>query len=198
MMAKRNEIAVNLRSRQLKPPFRILIIGTTGCGKTTIATMLSKNLSLPHYELDALHWKPNWQTKSHEEFRSHIVDVVSMEEWVVDGNYRSFRDEIWPHATNLIWLDYPMTIILFRILKRSIRRLSQHEILWNGNITNFKREFIGHNSILYDSIHTYLFRKKDYNLAINDKKFAHLNVIKLTSPKDTKIWIQSIENLNNT
>jgi len=196
MIENWNEMANNLILRQLQLPYKILIVGTTGCGKTTLAKMLSKKLSLPHYELDAFHWKPNWQTNSHEEFKSQIIDVISRGEWVVDGNYRSFRDDIWPYATNLIWLDYPLTLILFRIIKRSIRRLAQHEILWNGNLSNFTREFIGHDSILYDSLNTYSFRKKDYNFAINDKKFAYLNVIKLTSPKETNIWLQSIEALN--
>lgn len=181
------------RFQQLLPPYRILIIGTTGCGKTTVAVELAKILSLNHFELDAFHWKPNWQTNSKEEFRSNIERVIYNDKWVIDGNYRSFRDVLWPRASNLIWLDYPLRIIILRLIKRSIRRIVFKETLWNGNISNFRREFLGRNSILYDSLNTYWFRKRDYEDALNSKKYLHINVIKLDSPKETKIWLENLK-----
>ena len=36
--------------------------------KTTVAVELAKILSLNHFELDAFHWKPNWQTNLKSEF----------------------------------------------------------------------------------------------------------------------------------
>ena len=39
---------------------RISIIGTSGCGKTTLARQLCQRLAIPHIELDALHWEANW------------------------------------------------------------------------------------------------------------------------------------------
>lgn len=38
---------------------RIVVIGSTGSGKTTLANQLAHTLNLPHIELDALHWEPN-------------------------------------------------------------------------------------------------------------------------------------------
>ena len=39
---------------------RIAVIGTSGSGKTTLARTLAQQLDLPHTELDAIHWGPDW------------------------------------------------------------------------------------------------------------------------------------------
>jgi ATP-dependent protease HslVU (ClpYQ) ATPase subunit len=47
-------LLTKLRKDSQIPPKRILIIGTTCTGKSTLAQKLSKILSIPHTELDAL------------------------------------------------------------------------------------------------------------------------------------------------
>jgi len=38
---------------------RIVIIGTSCSGKTTLAKTIALKLNIKHIELDKLHWKPN-------------------------------------------------------------------------------------------------------------------------------------------
>lgn len=40
---------------------RIVVVGNTGAGKSTLGEVLAKGLSLRFVELYALFWKPNWQ-----------------------------------------------------------------------------------------------------------------------------------------
>ena len=40
---------------------RVVVVGTSGSGKTTLASRLAEILSVPHIELDALHWEAHWQ-----------------------------------------------------------------------------------------------------------------------------------------
>ena len=88
---------------------KIVILGTTGSGKTTLARKISKELGIPHVELDALNWDPNWQQVDDVLFRDRVKEAISGEKWVVDGNYsRAGHDLIWPRADVAIWLDYPL------------------------------------------------------------------------------------------
>jgi adenylate kinase family enzyme len=49
---------------------RIVIIGTSCSGKTTLATTIKEILNITHIELDVLYWKPNWIERSNNEFKS--------------------------------------------------------------------------------------------------------------------------------
>jgi len=66
---------------------RVLVVGTSGCGKTTVAETLARVLHLPHVELDELFWKPGWGHATDEEFRTNLQRACGSDRWVVDGNY---------------------------------------------------------------------------------------------------------------
>ena len=39
---------------------RINVVGTSGCGKSTVAKRIAERLNVPYIQLDELYWKPNW------------------------------------------------------------------------------------------------------------------------------------------
>jgi adenylate kinase family enzyme len=86
---------------------RISVIGATGSGKTTVARRTAEALGVPHIELDALHWEPDWEEAPLEVFRERVSDAIQGERWVVDGNYSKVRDMVWGRADTVLWLDYP-------------------------------------------------------------------------------------------
>ena len=68
---------------------RVVVVGTSGAGKTTFARRLAGSLGVRHIELDALHWDSGWVPKGLDEFRQSVGEAVAQERWVVDGNYRA-------------------------------------------------------------------------------------------------------------
>lgn len=79
--------------------WRISVVGTTGSGKTTLACQIAGRLKIPHIELDALHWGPDWTQAPLQLFRARVTDAVKGGAWVVDGNYGKVRDIVWALKT---------------------------------------------------------------------------------------------------
>ena len=95
---------------------RIFIMGSSGAGKTRLARVLADRLRLPHLEVDSLRHQANWQQLPDAEFRELVDDFSSAEAWVVDGNYAVVRESLLSRATDVILLDYPKRIVMWRLL----------------------------------------------------------------------------------
>src|SRR4051812_29513824 len=98
---------------------RGVVGGTSGAGKTPPAAALARRLGVPHIELDALHWGPNWTPIEPAVFRGRVAAAVEGQGWVCDGNYSTVRDLVWGRADTLVWLDYPMGLVFRRVLGRT-------------------------------------------------------------------------------
>src|SRR6266487_1414593 len=44
-------------------------------------------------------------------------------------------------------LDYPLPLILWRLLRRTLRRIRHQEELWNGNRETLRNAFVGRESL---------------------------------------------------
>ena len=72
---------------------RIVIVGKSGAGKTTLAAQLASRLSLHNIELDAINWQPNWVPLPNDEMRERVSESIrDTDNWVLDGNYKAVRD----------------------------------------------------------------------------------------------------------
>ena len=68
---------------------RVLVVGSSGSGKTTTARRIASELGVPHIELDAVHWGPDWTAATAGEMQERVREAIRPGAWVVDGNYRS-------------------------------------------------------------------------------------------------------------
>src|SRR5437867_5486367 len=113
---------------------RVLVVGTTGSGKTTTARAIAQRLNAPYIELDALWWKPNWTESDHDDFRERVDAATSGDRWVADGNYITpLRDTLWSKADTVVWLDVALPLIVLRLIRRTISRSLRKTELWSGN-----------------------------------------------------------------
>lgn len=172
--------------------FRINVTGTTGSGKTTMARNLAQRLGVPHVELDALHWGPNWTEAPNEMFRERSSKALSGDEWAVDGNYSVVRDIVWSRANMVIWLDYSLPVTLVRLWRRSIKRLHSQEELWNGNREKFRTLFLSRDSLFIWLLQTYNKRRREYPALLQMPEHAHLRVVHLKSPREANEWFSRV------
>jgi adenylate kinase family enzyme len=172
---------------------RVVVVGSTGSGKTTLARQLSRLLDVPHTELDALNWEANWTAAPTDVFRQRTQDALKEDTWVVDGNYSAVRDLVWPRATVLIWLDYPLRVLLWRLLRRTLRRTLGKEELWNGNRERFITQFLSRDSLFVWLFRTYWRRRHTFPLAFEQPEHSHLEVVILRSQSETHDWLSGLE-----
>lgn len=111
-------------ARSLAGCDRIVIVGRTGSGKTTLARKLAAARGVPHVELDALYFQPDLSTVPLDVLRERTTAAIAGERWVTDGNKGAVRDLVWPRADTVIWLDYALSVSLWRLARRALRRTS--------------------------------------------------------------------------
>lgn len=97
---------------------RILVIGPCGAGKSTFATALSQRLGLPLFHMDQLNWRPGWIESSDAELRTRLSTVTAQEAWIIDGTYGGTLDARLPRADTVLYLDYPISLCIRRLLTR--------------------------------------------------------------------------------
>ena len=172
---------------------RLVVIGTSGSGKTTVAGQIASILGVPHIELDAYRNGPNWTITPDDLFREQLRVAVRGDEWVADGNYSVARDVVWPRATTLVWLDYPMRLVMWRLFWRTMRRGVLREELWNGNKENLWWHLVPRRSLFVWAWQTHWRRRRTMPAAIAQPEHAHLDVVRLRSPKATREWLRTLQ-----
>ena len=173
---------------------KIVVVGTTSSGKSTLASQLAEKIGGDYIELDALHWEPNWVEAPDEVFRERVEMAIKSDAWVVAGNYSVVRDVIWKNAEAVIWLDYPFHIVFWRLFKRTIRRSITKEELFAGNVENFwmHLKLWSQESLFHWLFKTYWRRKREYPLLFALPENSHLKLIHFTHPKETKAWLDDL------
>ena len=176
---------------------RINVIGTSGSGKSTFSKELSSKLKLPYIEMDSLYWKDDWRFASDEELMENVRIATNGVRWLLDGNYNRTQPIKWKNVQTIIWLDYPFYLVFFRVLKRSITRLFDKRTLWGtNNRESFQQTFLSHESIILWMWTSYPHMKKRYT-KLFEKNTKDWQLIRLTSPTDTKTFLINLENYNN-
>lgn len=168
------------------------MVGASGSGKTTLARDIAQRLDYRHIETDALHWEPNWQKAPIDIFRARVDQALTGDGWVIDGNYSKVRDIVWGRADTLVWIDYPLPIIFWRLWWRSIKRVVTREKLWSNNQESW-RAFIGSESLFLWVLQSRPRHRRDYPLFLQQPEYAHLKLIRLHSPRETEQWLKGLD-----
>jgi adenylate kinase family enzyme len=189
-----NPLALLIQEKDKMTDFpyrRICVVGTTGSGKSTLASELARRLQIPHVEVDALYWKPNWTKSSDEELQLRVEKALGGQAWVVDGNYSRIRNLTWPRAEAVVWLDYSLALILWRLWTRTWKRVFTKENLWGTNTERLWPQFFSRDSIFLWALQTYQRRRRTYTALLSSPEYASLKVYHFKSPRQTQAWLST-------
>jgi adenylate kinase family enzyme len=168
---------------------RVVVIGTTGSGKSTLAERLGEQTGLRVIELDALFWGRDWQGAPVDLFRYRVECETRDDGWIVVGNYSQVRDLVWRPADTLIWLDLPLSLVMWRLLRRTVRRVTTREELWGtGNRETWRNSFLSRQSILWWALKTHRRNRQKYALEC-EFLAKEKRVVRLKSPREVERFV---------
>ena len=173
---------------------RIIVVGPSCSGKSTLAESLAGLLDVPFVELDALYWKPGWTHPTDDEFRANLCQATAGDGWVVAGGYHRHSSLItWPRAQMVVWLDFPMRTIVPRIIARSWKRWRSHELLWGTNTEDFwsQLKIWDQRSLIAFAFTQRRTNRERYIAAMADPQWAHIRFVRLRSPREIRDFVHA-------
>ena len=97
---------------------RVLVIGSGGSGKSTIAARLGELLNLEVNHLDKFYWRAGWVEPAPEEWIKMFTELIDKDSWVIDGNYSGTLDLRIEKSDTIVFMDMPRVLCLWRIIRR--------------------------------------------------------------------------------
>lgn len=172
---------------------RIWVVGSSGAGKSTLALRLSDRLGLRYTELDGLYWCPGWQPAPLDEFRAAVDVATSGPRWVVCGNYSKAQTCILARVDTVIWLDYPLPLILRRLVWRTIQRVWSRDNLWgSGNTESWRNAFLSRDSLILYMLQTHRARRQRYMALMAAPDLASVTWLRFRSARATDAWLAGL------
>jgi adenylate kinase family enzyme len=97
---------------------KVLVIGSGGSGKSTVAAQLGELLELEVNHLDKFYWNPGWVETAPDEWIKTVTELVNRDSWIIDGNYSGTLELRLRQCDTIVFLDLPRFLCLWRIVKR--------------------------------------------------------------------------------
>ena len=170
---------------------RINVTGTSCSGKTTLARALAERLDVPHVEFDALFWDREWTPVPPGVFRQRLADALAGDAWVADGGYEAARDITWSRVDTVVWLDYPMPVVLGRWAARTVRRIRTQEEFWPGTGNRESlRNAVRRDGLLWWILTTHRGRRRRMLRRMVDR--PDITFVRIRSPREADVWLVSI------
>jgi energy-coupling factor transporter ATP-binding protein EcfA2 len=170
---------------------RILILGRTGSGKTTLARELAAALGVHHVELDSLYFGADFSTVPLSMLRERTAAALAGDRWVTDGNKSAVRDLVWPRADTVVWLDYPLGVSLWRLGKRAVwrTRVLKAQASETGRTSGLSRQLVAAAKGVLTALRSHAGQRREYPRMFAQPHNQHLAVVRLRSPRATRRWL---------
>lgn len=169
---------------------RVAVVGSSGSGKSTFARRLAAGAGITHIELDAINWQPGWRdlvTHDLPDFIARVEAATAAEAWATDGNYSRVLPRILARATHVVWLDYDRSVVMPRVLRRSVIRSWTRKEVWpgTGNVETWRNWLSSEHPVRW-AWDVFDRRRARYEEAFANPDLGHLTVHRLRHPREAE------------
>lgn len=97
---------------------KIIVIGCPGSGKTTFAEKLRDKIGISLFYLDAIWHKADRTHITREEYDARLSDILSLDSWIIDGNYSRTIERRIAACDTVFLFDLPVDVCLDGAISR--------------------------------------------------------------------------------
>ena len=126
---------------------RVLVIGSPGAGKSTLAREIARRTGLPLVHLDQEYWQPGWVEMDELQWRAKVDRLIAEPRWIIDGNYGGSLGARLARADTVIDLEFPAWRCIGRLLRRIVSSRGRvRSDMAPGCPEQFDWEFLGYTA----------------------------------------------------
>ena len=163
---------------------RILIIGCSGSGKSTLAKQVAAACDMPYINTDALYWNSDWSVVPTDEVLAAID--FQAEDYVLDGNFVARRAQVWEAVDVIVWLNYNLPLVLYRLVSRNLRWWLSGPSPWTGKRMSVRRACAG----IWHGLRSHGRKRANYPKYLAE--FPDKEVHVLSSPKEVPLFLDML------
>jgi len=187
-------IAMSDPGPNIFPYRRTIVFGGEGAGKTTLAQRISDEFGVPFVEMDDLFDRARKSDRPTETLSTFAEEVTNRDNWILAGSYPEVQSMTWTRAEAIVWLDYPVWLMAWRLIVRRLGRIfSRHRVkrvvhsvgqLQKGRVAGFVRVIVGHS-----------LRRKIHFCDLYHARNRHLHIIRLRCDREARQWLAGVSGI---
>lgn len=112
-------VTIEEAGERLKTAARVLVIGCSGGGKSTLSRMLATHFGLEYQSIDRdVRWLPGWKERDPVARLRILEELVARDRWIMDGSNPSTFDLRLPRTDFIVWVRMPRLTCLLGVARR--------------------------------------------------------------------------------